>query len=224
MPRRLRLLGVPVVVAFAGVPLLAPVGGWGAAAGKPATTTVYACVIKDSGVVRLVKRTRKCRRPERKLGWARRGAAGLSGPQGQRGEPGAAADAGAAGAAGAAGPAGGVGPAGPAGGIGPAGPAGSAGGIGPAGPAGVTGYLRVAGTASAFDTVDPKTVTAVCPGGRVVVGGGYKLVAATGNVGSVTPTQNQATSDTEWTVTGDSDGVVADFSVQAFAICASVTP
>jgi len=142
------------------------------------------------------------------------------------GAPGAAGPAGADGATGSAGPegpsGGPAGPEGPTGSQGPEGPEGPAGAgaegpqgpQGPQGPPGVSGYQRVSGTASDNDTATPKTVSALCPVGKVVVGGGY--AATQSQFGSTVVLVNQPASDTEWTVTMES---VNAFSLQAFAVC-----
>ena len=64
--------------------------------------------------------------------------------------------------------------AGPQGPAGPAGPLGPAGPQGPAGPAGLNGVsgLEIVFATSPVDSLSPKTVTATCPGGKKVVGGG----------------------------------------------------
>lgn len=72
-----------------------------------------------------------------------------------------------------------------------------------------------------FDNSDLKTATATCTGGRKVVGGGYTstFVTATDEP-RVTITQNQATSDTVWSVRAiESTNINNNWSLQAFAVC-----
>ena len=78
----------------------------------------------------------------------------------------------------------------------------------------MSGYERVSGSTSDYDTTTPKTVSALCPVGKVVVGGGY--AATQSQPGNAVVLINQPASDTEWTVTIDS---VNTFSIQAFAVC-----
>jgi hypothetical protein len=83
----------------------------------------------------------------------------------------------------------------------------------------------VSGSTSASNETSPKTVTAPCSPGKKVLGGGYAVVAASGNPAEITVYVNQPTSDTIWTVTAaeDEDKDVGNWSLQAFVICATVT-
>lgn len=65
----------------------------------------------------------------------------------------------------------------PAGQQGPAGPQGPKGDTGTAGPPGLSGVQRVMNF-SANDSTSPKTVDAVCPAGKKVIGGGHQLGGA----------------------------------------------
>jgi hypothetical protein len=78
----------------------------------------------------------------------------------------------------------------------------------------------VSGTTSASDGTDEKTATATCTGGRKVVGGGYKIVSTI--AGNPVPTITQATSDTVWSATAVETGGNPTWSIQAFAVCATV--
>jgi hypothetical protein len=80
------------------------------------STTIHACRLVPSGLVRIVDEPSDCRRHERHLSWNVKGPAG---PQGPPGPPGASGAQGPAGSPGAAGPAGPQGPSGPAGPPGP---------------------------------------------------------------------------------------------------------
>ena len=85
------------------------------------STTIHACRLVPSGLLRIVSEPSDCRRHERHLKWNVKGPAGPQGPPGPQG---------------AAGPQGPAGPAGPQGAAGPTGPAGPAGPQGPEGPPG----------------------------------------------------------------------------------------
>ena len=132
------------------------------------------------------------------------GGGGAQGPAGPQGPAGAQGPEGPAGAVGATGPAGATGAAGPAGPVGPQGPQGAPGapglpgGQGPAGPAGpaggVSGYERVQVvndppfSLALNSTAAP--VVALCPAGKVPVGGGYEPVALTNSAIWLTPVQS----------------------------------
>jgi hypothetical protein len=79
----------------------------------------------------------------------------------------------------------------------------------------------VVGTATTSDETSPKSATAACTGGRVAVGGGYVVTAATGSVAEITPTQNFPTSTTVWSTTAseDNDADVGNWSLQAYVLC-----
>jgi hypothetical protein len=80
----------------------------------------------------------------------------------------------------------------------------------------------VTGTASATNSTSPKTVTVDCPGGRMVLSGGYTFTAGTGGL---VVRENRATDDDTWTVIAEEvDGVGASWAVQAFAVCAIALP
>jgi hypothetical protein len=77
----------------------------------------------------------------------------------------------------------------------------------------------VTGTASASNSTTPKTVTVDCPGGRKVLSGGHSYTTGTA---SVAVSQSEATDDDTWTVTAEElDGFAGNWSVQAFAVCAT---
>ena len=75
------------------------------------------------------------------------------------------------------------------------------------------------GTASASNSNSPKTVTVDCTGGRKVLSGGYTFTAATGGL---VVRESMASDDDTWTVTAEEvDNVGGNWSVQAFAVCAT---
>jgi hypothetical protein len=59
------------------------------AAPQAEAATVYVCANRDSGVVRMVARTARCRRGESKLSWSTTGPAGANGANGANGKDGA---------------------------------------------------------------------------------------------------------------------------------------
>jgi len=97
------------VTAFA-IPAGSAVQGAAQAEGKKATAAVLVCANRANGRLRLVRRTRDCRRAERLVRWNVRGPKGLRGPTGERGPAGANGSDGAPGPAGAPGAPGEAGP------------------------------------------------------------------------------------------------------------------
>jgi hypothetical protein len=117
---------------------------------------------------------------------------------------------------------------GPQGDPGPAGADGADGAVGPQGPpgadgadGGIAGQEIVAGAASA-DNESAKTVTADCPIGKVVVGGGFRTSDVSDPAEIVITGSYPSDADT-WTATGSVDGTGGDrsYSLQAYAICAN---
>lgn len=100
-----------------------------------------------------------------------RGPAGPQGATGPQGAPGTAGERGAQGQTGPQGPAGQQGAQGPAGQQGPQGPQGPAGQQGPQGAPGLSGVQRVIATIE-YEDSEYHTVTATCPAGKKVIGGG----------------------------------------------------
>jgi Collagen triple helix repeat (20 copies) len=125
-------------------------GGAYAVSAIPARNRVtYACFKKKTGQLRIVAKSKKCTRSERRLAWDQQG---LQGPQGGLGPPGPAGPFGPAGSIGqngAAGATGATGPAGPQGPTGPQGATGSTGSQGPTGPSGATGTAGATGATGA---------------------------------------------------------------------------
>jgi hypothetical protein len=144
------------------------------------------------------------------------GANGPGGPVGPTGPQGP------AGAAGVAGPAGPTGPQGPTGATGPDGPVGPTGPQGPAGPA-IAG-LEIVSASSVIDDTNPKTVTATCPTGKILLGGGAQITNSAGNNNIALFASYPSATDT-WTGTGvATDPNVGTWSLSAHAICAVVQP
>ena len=135
------------------------------------------------------------------------GATGAQGPAGPEGAQGATGATGATGEQGA---------------TGPQGPTGPAGADGADGENGVSGWERVTGPASA-DTEADRTVTAVCSSGKKIVGGGY-VTTSVSNPSEIVVTASYPSDDMTWTATGGVDSTTGDasYSLQAFALCATV--
>jgi hypothetical protein len=198
-----RAFGVFVLTSLAVV----LVAGAVAFADIPDDGVLHACYDKESGRLRVVD-NKGCHDDERKITWSQKGP---QGPRGEAGPAGAAGDRGPAGPAGPkgeAGPAGPTGPKGetgetgssgptgerglmgpdgpmgPEGPAGPAGPAGSAGPAGPRGPAGISGFEMVLSRApeNGFSNDRVKSATAVCPGGKRVVGTGATVESGNGDL------------------------------------------
>jgi hypothetical protein len=111
------LLAALPLVLVTGVALAAQPG-----AQQASSAVIHACVIKKTGLVRIVSASARCRRGESPMAWNAQGARGAAGAAGAAGPPGPAGPAGAAGPKGDAGAQGSAGPAGPQGPAGPAGP------------------------------------------------------------------------------------------------------
>lgn len=104
---------------------------------------------------------------------------------------------------------------------GPAGPAGPGGPAGPQGPAGASAYQSVFST-SAVDSAPTKTLTASCPAGKRVLGGGVALSPAT--TPGVALTSSYMSNETTWT--GAAREVVATTSawgLNVVVICATMS-
>jgi hypothetical protein len=163
------------------------------------TALIHACVSNSSGELKIVGANATCPNNYRPLDWNIQGPAGQQGPIG---------------------PAGPVGPVGPVGPMGPQGDQGPQGLTGSQGPAGISGLEVVivnSGTQETF-RID---VVAPCPAGKQVLGGGF---ASFGNNADISVVAN-APDGSRWLVTlVQNDLADRAWSVQAYAICASVAP
>ncbi len=106
--------------------------------------------------------------------------------------------------------------------VGPAGAPGAVGATGAVGPQGTPGVsgLEIVSTQSANDSTVAKILSANCPAGKQLLGGGARIVGAAGSVAvdesyPLTATQWRATA-TEVVATG------ANWYVNAYAICGTV--
>jgi hypothetical protein len=88
----------------------------------------------------------------------------------------------------------------------------------------VSGWERVLGTASASNEISPKTASADCSADKKVIGGGFVVLAASGNVAEVTVSASWPSDSDTWSATAaeDNDNGVGSWSIQAYALCASV--
>jgi hypothetical protein len=104
---------------------------------------------------------------------------------------------------------------------GPAGPQ------GPQGPSGVSGYT-VMTSASPTDSAESRIVTATCPAGKTVVGGGHLVLPVSAAVYRAisVPTSRPAPASNAWTAVGIEVPLnhTATWQLTAYAICASLAP
>jgi hypothetical protein len=153
------------------------------------------------------------------------GPAGPSGPPGgPQGPPGPQGPQGPQGAAGATGPLGAVGPQGP---VGPVGPQGPQGQKGVQGPPGISGYEIVDGVISAIDAAPGKSSSAVCPTGKVPIGGGYWISPTTTDVIVVRAAGPAMPNGLPpgWSVLAERMGPGSEsWGVRAWAFCAVPSP
>jgi len=215
-----------------------------AIAHKGGKDRIHACIDKKTRAVRIVAPNKKCKRGEFAKHWAVKGpagatgAAGLDGADGAKGPPGptgatgstgptgstgamgpmgATGPTGSTGAMGATGATGAVGPAGPVGPTGPMGPAGAQGPTGSTGPAGSILGVNIVTNSTASNSTSPKSVTATCGAGDVVLGGGARMSG--GTFVAVTATYPDTT--TSFTATAVAIAPdLANWDLSAYAICA----
>ena len=162
-----------------------------------------------------------------------RGERGETGLQGPKGDPGATGPQGVEGPQGPQGPTGSPGSQGPQGIQGPAGLQGAQGPIGPIGPAGpqgapgISGYERVVGE-SATLSLNPGVssfVTAVCPTGKRVIGGGHELASSSSQQLGVTmsaPFESTVISGWRVNFRNSLNAALTNVQVRAFVVCAIV--
>ena len=152
-PRRVLPVLACVLVAGVGVAYAAVPSSGG---------VINGCYEKRSGILRVIdaEAGKSCLSFELPISWNQ---AGPKGEQGPAGPPGATGD---------------VGPAGPPGPQGEQGLRGETGATGPQGPSGggLTGYERVV-RVSSVDSDGWKSVRAVCPRGKRVLGGGFRVLS-----------------------------------------------
>ena len=101
-------------------------------------------------------------------------------------------------------------------------PTGPAGPQGPAGPAGAPGVSQrqVVTANTASDSSSPKQLTATCPAGKQVIGGGAELDGA----GGIALASSRPTGTTQWFAFGyEVNATGGAWSLTSYAICARVT-
>jgi hypothetical protein len=127
---------------------------------------IHACFDKKTGLMRKVGDDERCERDERRIAWNKRGPAGEAGSDGAPGAPGT------PGPAGPTGPTGPSGSTGPGGSAGPQGPPGPTGPPGPQGPPGASGRVVIR-MDHLLGVGEFGELPAMCPDGKVPVGGGW---------------------------------------------------
>lgn len=120
-------------------------------------------------------------------------------------------------------PAGAEGPEGPEGPAGPTGPTGPAGPAGPAGAAGASGYQIVI-SQSSVDSLDTHEISATCPSGKKVIGGGARVIGGGVDENRINVVRSSPSGDTQWSVRGlELNSTGQNWGVEATAICATVS-
>lgn len=156
------------------------------------------------------------------------GPTGPAGPIGQTGPAGPFGPIGPQGNPGPTGPPGATGPAGPVGPPGAQGPQGVMGVAGPTGPPGVSGYQTIEGPISAMDATASKSSTAICPVGKVLLGGGYWISPTVSDVIVVRaagPSQPEGAPNVGWAVLGQRMGAGSEsWGIRSWAFCAAAAP
>ena len=185
---------VPAVAALA----LVVVAGAAYATIPRAGGVIDACYESRTGVLRLIdaEAGKRCLSRETLISWNEKGDPGPPGPQGPTG------------------PKGDQGETGP---VGPQGPTGSQGPPGPAGSPGVSGWEIVTNRRGDVPYNGYATVTADCPAGKKVVGGGFGVGSA--EVVESAPSIN----GTSWVAEARGTNLFSDGWISALAVCAYVS-
>ena len=147
--------------------------------------------------------------------------------KGARGPKGAQGPQGPTGIAGPSGPRGTAGPKGDPGATGPQGPAGRQGASGAQGPPGMSGYQQVTATDQVYPTTSAAAqydVTAWCPSGTVVLGGGWQAAQTTPGIASPNVYRDAPSGTSGWEVSGYAAGPTGDtYTVTVYVDCAPVS-
>jgi hypothetical protein len=100
-------------------------------------------------------------------------------------------------------------------------PAGAQGPAGPQGPPGIAGLER-RDVVTPSSSANTKTLSAVCPTGKRVIGGGARVTGS--GVADVTINESFPDSDgTKWNATArESDATIGSWVLQVYALCATV--
>jgi hypothetical protein len=233
------------VALFGAVVLLIAGGATYAIAASRGNSTITVCVSHRSG---LLYSSKKCVKHDRKLSWNQSGPSGLtgaagpqgpkgdtgaSGPQGAKGDTGASGPQGAKGDTGASGPqgakgdTGATGPQGPQGDTGATGPQGTPGQQGATGASGASGYQQVNSSEQVFPTNSasaPFDVTASCPSGTVVLGGGWQATQTATGIASPNVYRDAPSGTSGWEVSGNAGGPTGDtYTITVYANCATTS-
>ena len=186
----------------------------------------HGCVNQANGALRAVVPADSCKANEVAILWNKQGPQGPQGAQGPQGPQGSQGDTGSTGATGPTGP---QGPQGVKGDPGVPGATGATGATGAAGAAGAPGSAGVSGFQIVQASVDvgllsSNNVTATCPSGKVVIGGGamsgpsglHDTGSRDMNILDLFPLGNDA-----WFARAFYGGPFTDEPLTAFAICAN---
>jgi Collagen triple helix repeat (20 copies) len=167
---------------------------------------ISSCYAKPGGYLRVIDANGAgCKSGEFPLTWNQQG---IPGPKGDTGDQGIQ------------GPVGPAGPQGPQGVQGIQGPVGPQGPIGPAGTT-ISGYERVISDQITIEPLGIGGVTAMCPTGKKVLGGGYSLVIPKET--DIVDTSVPDATERGWQVHARNQSDVFDTMIRAFAICAFVS-
>jgi hypothetical protein len=167
---------------------------------------ISSCYSKVGGYLRVIDADGStCKSGESPLTWNQQG---IQGPKGDKGDQGIQ------------GPVGPAGPAGPQGVQGIQGPAGPQGPIGPAGTT-VSGWERVASDQITIEPFGVGGVTAMCPTGKKVLGGGYFLI--TQRETDIVFINVPSADERGWQVAARNQSDVFETTIQAYGICAYVS-
>jgi hypothetical protein len=86
------------------------------------------------------------------------------------------------------------------------------------------GYERVPAAVSASNSTSPKSATATCPSGKYLIGTGARIEGGLGQVVLDDVTPSTSLQSIRVTAYEDEDGTAANWTVRAYAICASPPP
>lgn len=199
---KVRMKGLTIAV-LGLIAVLFAAGGGVALATHSSANELHACY-NNSGHLVIIDDPANCGNNETAVSWNQTGPQGIPGPAGQTGLQGI------------------PGP------MGPQGSQGNPGSVGPAGPAGSAG--PVSGWVIVDQTTSPSTGYAMaqsilCPGGKKVLSGGYRVLGA-GRVGVIVMASQPTGAGNGWyfEAHGDAHPTSTEWNVRLFAICANVAP
>lgn len=221
-PRTLRRLGG--VLGMLTIAAALVLGGAGIAHSQTDAVTIFACVDKTTGALRLPPPTapKVCGSNETSITWNQEGPQGATGATGVQGDTGAQ------------GPQGLPGPKGDTGAQGPKGNTGATGAQGQAGPQGLPGVsgMQVVTANGPSSNANLQVVTATCPAGKKAISGGAFPIFDTGVSGIVDRVAIRVTrpltvfsSNDSWNVHAfeTSQDNFTTWHLQVYAVCVTVT-